>query len=284
MTIYIDSLFLTNFFMDTAILFSVYIFRRRRDATLRILAGAVISAIYGTLIFFPAMSFAYSIIGKVLVSLIIAFVAFRPYGARDYITTWLLFWLSSAMCGGLILAISVFSNFGNVMQTTISNCVMYIKLNPFLLTFGSMLLYFFIEFYRRTCIRNFSKDKIILKLKILYEKNEYFVSALIDTGCELTDPLSGDPVIVAEKSAFKNIADVMDKISIKTALGEGVLSLIFPEKIECINNVYKIKDKVPVALSGGRFTFDGLYNAVINPDAVEEIKLPVENRVYKLIK
>lgn len=277
MTVYIDSLFLTNFFMDSAILFSVYIFRRRRDSVWRILAGAVISAIYGTMIFFPVISFVYSVAGKLFVSAIIVLAAFRVYGVRDYINTWLMFWISSVICGGTILAISVFSDFGSVMQTTISNCVMYIKLNPILLIFGSVLLYFFINFYRRACIRNFSKDKIFLNLKVVYEKNEYSFTALIDTGCDLCDPLSGEPVIVAEKKIFKNIAYARDRICVETASGRGILPLIFPEKIECYNRVYKIRDKTAIALSDNRFSYDGLYDAVVNPFAVEEIKRGTAN-------
>ncbi len=268
--IYIDSLFLTNFFMDTAILFSVYIFKRRRDGVHKILIGAVISAIYGTLMFFPELSFAYGLIGKILVSAIIVFLSFRICGIRDYISAYLMFWLSSAICGGTILAISVLTDFGSVMHTTVSNGVMYIKLNPFLLLFSSIALYFIIGFYRRSFIRNFSKDKIILGLKVLYEQGEYNLNALIDTGCELSDPLTGEPVIVAEKSAFKNISNVIDKICVNTASGKGELQLIFPKTIRCNSQVYKVREKTPIALTDERLSYDGIYNAIINPYAIKE--------------
>lgn len=271
LTVYIDSLFLTNFFMDTAILLSVYIFKRRHGTLFRILAGAIISAVYGTLMFFPLMAFAYGVIGKVIVSAVIVFVSFKVYGLRDFFCSLVMFWITSVICGGIILAISVFTDFGTVMQTTVSNCVMYIKLNPFLLIAGCVLLYLSVEFYRRAYVRNFSRDKIILPIKVVYGKNNYNLSVLIDTGCELIDPLSRDPAMVADKRVFKNLQSIEDKIYIKTASGKGELSLIFPDKIECKSRCFNIRDKTPIALSDNRFSYDGLYDAVINPMAVEEV-------------
>lgn len=271
LTVYIDSLFLTNFFMDTAILFSVYIFKRRHGTLLRILAGATISAIYGVMLFFPAMSFAYGFIGKIIMSAVIVCVSFKIFGLRDYINSLIMFWITSVICGGMILAISVFTNFGSVMQTTVSNCIMYIKLNPFLLLAGCVLLYLSVEFYRRAYIRNFSRDKIILKLQVFYGKHKYNLSALIDTGCELTDPLSGEPVIVADKRLFRNIQFIEDRIYIQTTSGKGALPLIFPNKVDCSIHTYKVRDKTPIALSDNRFSYDGLYDAVINPMAIEEV-------------
>lgn len=277
---YIDSLFLTNFFMDTAILFSVYIFKRRHSTLLRILVGATISAIYGVMFFFPSMSFAYSLIGKVIMSAIIVFVSFKVYGVLDFFRSLVMFWITSVICGGTILAISVFTDFGLVMQTTVSNCIMYIKLNPFLLIAGSVLLYLSVEFYRKAYIRNFSRDKIILKLNVEYGRHKYNLSALIDTGCEATEPLSGEPIIVADRRIFKNIQFIEDKMYIQTVSGICGLPLIFPDRINCVNQKYKIKDKTPIALADNRFSYDGLYDAVINPMAVEETQSKINNLKY----
>lgn len=117
-------------------------------------------------------------------------------------------------------------------------------------------------------IKNFSTSRIRLTLKVLYIGREYTLTGLIDTGCELTEPLSGKPVIVADSTVFKDIPVPLSEIAVKTAAGTAKLKLILPDSIVCMSDEYIIDRKTPVVLSEGSLCRDGLYNAVINPSAL----------------
>lgn len=281
MIIYADSLFLTNFMMDSAILFSVAILCKRKLSLLRIGAGAIFSAIYGTLMFFPALEFVYGFSAKIIVSALIVLISFNIKNIKTFLGAWFEFWLISALGGGTVLAMSLFTDFGKALQTTVSNCVVYANLNPIILAAGSALLYFIALIQKRIIIRNLSKERIILNLKVTYIGKIYYIKGLIDTGCEATEPLSGAPIIVAERRLFKNIDNTENKLFVNTAAGIGELMLIFPDKIECENNEYKIISGCAIALTDNRFSDYDIYDGVINPDAVEFCKNKTDNFILK---
>ena len=281
MVIYADSLFLVNFFMDSVIIFAVFILKRRRGSVLRVFFAAALSALYGTLMFFKELAFMYGVIGKLAVSALIIAIAFRIKKLQIFWGLWATFWLVSAALGGTVLALSVFTDFGVAVQTAISNCVMYVNLNPILLLSACVLLYILLEIYRRMCIRNFSREKIILPLTVRYLGEEYKLTTLIDTGCELREPLSGEAMIVAEKGAFKGVSPTGQMVYINTASGKAELPMIFPESIDCESHEYEIGKFVPIALTNEHFCDDGLYDSIINPDAVMGMTV-IENN-YKIL-
>lgn len=279
--IYADSLFLVNFFMDTAIIFSVFILKHRRGSVMRIFFAAALSALYGTLMFFKELAFMYGVIGKIIVSAMTILIAFRTKKLRNFLGLWATFWLVSSGLGGIVLAMSVLTDFGVAVQTAISNCVLYVNLNPILLVSACVMLYILLESYKRMCIRNFSKEKIILPISVRYLGEEYKLITLIDTGCELQEPLSGEPMLVAERGAFKDTFLTGQMVYINTASGKAELPILFPDSIDCENGEYEIGKFVPIALTTESFCDDGLYNSIINPDAVRGISV-IENE-YKIL-
>ncbi len=269
MTVYIDSLFLTNLFMDLAILFITGLLRRKEIAANRLFIGAAASALYGSLMFFPNLSFMYGAVFKIIFSIPPVVIAFGVRGIRDFLVLWVVFWLTTAACGGIILIMSTATNMGGVLQTMVSNCIVYVRLNPLILIAGCGIVYLLAETYRRICVKNFSREKLLLKLEAKYMGYKFSFTGLIDTGCDLTESLSGAPVIVAERGQFKGIAKSSALISVKTAAGCDRLELIFPEEIICQNSDIEITPDTVIALTDRRFSDYGLYNAVINPAAVE---------------
>lgn len=281
LVIYADSLFLVNFFMDSAIIFAVFVLKHRRGSIWRVFFAAALSALYGTLMFFGELAFMYGAIGKLATSVLTVLIAFRIKKLRIFFGVWASFWLVSVALGGTVLALSVFTDFGTAVQTAISNCIVYVNLNPILLLSACAFLYMVLEIYRRMCIRNFSREKLILPLTVCYLGNEYKITALIDTGCELREPLSGEPMLVAEKGIFKDIALTGQMVYINTASGKAELPILFPESINCERLEYEIGKFVPIALTNESFCDDGLYNSIISPDAVREITVIEDS--YKIL-
>lgn len=285
MTVYIDSLFLVNLFMDTVILFIVSLLVCAEVSGKRIFFGAVLSAVYGAVMVFPRLAFLYGAVFKLIMSGILVFAAFGRCGVRRFLRIWAVFWLVSAAAGGIIFAMSVFTDFGTVMQTSAVNCVLYMNISPLLLAAACAALYVLIEVYRRMCIRNFSRERIILKLNVSYLGKDYSLKGLIDTGCELTEPLSGAPVIIADKRIFCGIPESGYRLCADTVSGRSSLGYIIPDRIDSADDNIKIETGTIVALSEIRLSNNGLYNALINPIAVNDAacggkKCRTENTLY----
>ena len=94
MTVYIDSLFMINFFADSALLFFVQLFTKRNTGCIRIMLGAVFLSLYSLGSVFESVSFLYGIIPKATVCcLTLLFV----FGKSGYPKTFAVFWCSAML-------------------------------------------------------------------------------------------------------------------------------------------------------------------------------------------
>lgn len=268
MTIYIDVLFLLNLFMDTILLLISNFLLKKHIKTARLIIGAIFLSLYGSFMFFKEISILYSVFFKLAVSVVAVFIVF---GKKQIIKNTLVFWIVTALCGGIVFALSVMTDFGRIMQASMSNFIVYLNVNPLLLSFGCVLLYVFAEGYRRVCIKSFSKDNYIIDISFIYMDSEYTVKTLIDTGCSLTEPLSNAPLLVVSKSRACGIVPTGAKVKSKSVGGYTELDLILPEKIISRDTRFELFSGTLVALSGIDIGEDNLYEAVINPNAVTEV-------------
>lgn len=269
MTIYIDSLFLVNFFMDSVILFCVQLFLKRCVRMYKILIGAVISAVYGAFVFFKELSFLYGAVQLGLVSLAVLVLVF---GRQRFLKTAAVFWAVTFIAGGGIYALMILTDFGQVTGAVLSGTALYMDINPFILLAGTAILYILQGSFRRSMIRSFSRERVLLDINIKYMGRQFKIRGLIDTGCCLTEPLSGDGVIIAERRMFGNIPEPTHEIMTDTATGSETMKLIFPDEVWGDNGKFSICRKTPVVLCERRLSADGMYSAIVNPDAVEDAK------------
>ena len=266
LTVYIDSLFLINFFMNSVILFITSVMRGLDIKLIRILLSGVFSAFYGICIFFPDLSFMYSVFLRIGASMLMIYIAF---GKKDFWHDFFVFLLVSSAMAGLFVALMHFTDLGVILGSVISNCIMYLNINPFIMLFGCISLYFMMEMYRRMCIKSFTCDNMLIDFELIYRGKKYKIRGLIDTGCELFEPISCSPVIVADKRIFKDFGESPIKIYIDTAAGKCGLDMLLPERIETCGN-WKINQKTVIALAENGFE-NTRYNALINPAACSEI-------------
>ena len=276
-TIYIDSLFLVNFFMDSVILFCVQLFLKRCVRVYKILLGAAVSAGYGAFMFFRELSFLY---GAAQLALVSAAVLILVFGRRRFLKTAAVFWTVTFIAGGGIYALMILTDFGRVTGAVLSGAALYMDINPFILLAGTAILYILQGGLRRSVIRSFSRERLLLDINIKYMGRQFEIRGLIDTGCCLTEPLSGDGVIIAEKRVFGSIPEPTHEIMAATATGSETMKLIFSDEVWGDNGKFSVRGKVPIVLCERRLSADGLYNAIVNPDAVTDMK---DNHDIKMI-
>ena len=154
---------------------------------------------------------------------------------------------------------------------------------------GTAILIISFRFYKN----KITKKDIMRKLKIIFNGKEIIVDAMVDTGNMLKEPLTGNPVVVIEKTSlydllpkeilnntesilggdFNNIPEKIKteyvqklKIIPFSSLGKqnGMLVGIKPDKVIIINEENEeTKENIVVAIYNKSLTKKGEYNALI---------------------
>lgn len=200
--VYGEYLFIENLLMNWLILHLTAYFSKAQIAKYRIWIGAVVGAFYAFVVFFPALRFMYSILMKIIISIIIIIITFTPYKFMDFLKLIGIFYLISFMFGGAAFALFYFTDFKGL----ISNGVFYIgTFTMKLLIYSGIVAYILIRFCWEYIQVKISRDAIYIPISIEVGNHKSKIKALLDTGNSLLDPLSKYPVIIVEYGAIKDL-------------------------------------------------------------------------------
>jgi stage II sporulation protein GA (sporulation sigma-E factor processing peptidase) len=134
---------------------------------------------------------------KLGAGILICVIAFGKQ--RDFPKCVLLFFLSSMALGGAVWAIEFFSERGLMLKQE----VLYTQTNLRLLLVALILSYCLISVMTE---RMFTHKKTeLVPLHIMASGNTVKLTALVDTGNTLTEPISNRPVVVAEGTACRSL-------------------------------------------------------------------------------
>ena len=197
-TVYGDLLFFTDFLMDFALLFCVSRFGNFRTSPLFLVLGASLGGAYSLLSVFPEFAFFRCWQGKLLVSLLLVKAAFPHLRLRQYAVAFVYFYLIGFAMAGAVVCLSWFFRERGWDSAGFSYTAMGLS--------SALLLVLFLSRYgsgyiHRTLRVNESLEKVV----ILLDGKRTEITALFDTGNELTDPITRLPVIVAEYDAVKSL-------------------------------------------------------------------------------
>lgn len=204
MEIYLDVLILENIVMNYLILWTTSKMLKTRTSNSRLFIGALIGALYAAfLIVKPNLRHYYTAAATFVLSLVMVAVTFSPEKPGNFIKTLVVFYVSTFVFAGATFAFFYMNSQG----TLIKNGLLYVfwdsKWTAVLLSIITSIIIFkvFIEVIQQ----KFFKEKLITHLKVIFDSKEISLSALIDTGNSLQDPISNMPVIIVEFSAIKEI-------------------------------------------------------------------------------
>jgi stage II sporulation protein GA (sporulation sigma-E factor processing peptidase) len=292
--IYIDVLFVVNLLINYILLRACSVFSGLKINKYRILLGAFIGACYAVLIFFPNFSVIYSTICKMLISMLIVAASFPFYSIRSYIKALLIFYIVSFGFGGCVLGIFYFSDVGTKLGAVYSNGVLYFNLPWTILALAGTLFYIAIKLFAFFSGRTYKVNNLRKKLYLSFGENTAEITALLDTGNSLVDPVSLSPVIIAEYRQLKNLFSediriTLDKIGCDnltwimsdvaekglparlipfSSLGKsnGMLIGFVPDRAEIRDDCgVRVLEKCVVGLYNQQLSKDRSYAALLNP-------------------
>lgn len=292
--VYIDVLFAVNLIINYIILHSCSVFVDLKQNKLRISFGAVIGASYAVLVFFPDFNILYSALSKFLVSMVIVASAYPFYTVKNYIKALLVFYLISIGFGGCVLSVFYFSDIGAKLGAVYSNGIFYFNLPWTVLLVSGIIFYLATKIFKSVSTKIYTTQSLKKKLFISHNNNTAEITALLDTGNSLVDPISLSPVIIVEYRFIKNlfpeeirygleridsgdIEFVMNEVSAKgfplriipfSSLGKenGILFGFIPDRVEIRDECgLKVLGKCVIGIYYKSLSKDRSYGALLNP-------------------
>lgn len=189
--------------------------------------------------------------------------------------------MSFLFCGVMLALWFIFTPRGMV----INNSTVYFNISPIYLIISSLITYLAVRLVCRITGRK-RPQRLYMKVKIENLSNCAEINGKLDTGCNLTEPFSGSPVIVCGKSKIKSVAPIgvleygkclvgaggserdagVRIVPYGTISGNGLLPCFKPDKVYiggrlCVNEIY-------IAAASDE-KIGGEIDCLINPECIE---------------
>ena len=290
MTIYIDIVLIENLIMNYIILFTTAVVLKIKVNHIRLILASLLGAGYSIIAYMGIIKVYSSIILKIILSVLIIYIAFNPQNIKKMCKDLLLFYLVSFVFGGAAFALiyiikpqNILMKNGLFLGTYTLKTVMLGAIVAFCIIIGAFAI-----------IKNkISKKDMFCEIEILINQKKIKTKAMIDTGNMLKEPITNVPVIVVEHillyscmpkeilnnlkkimgGDFKNIpCDIQEKYISKlklipfSSLGKqnGMLIGIRPEYVKVITDEQeKINKNVIIGIYEKSLTKKGEYQALI---------------------
>ena len=105
MTVYVDIVLLENICMNFIILFATAYIMKIQVRYLRIFASSFIGAVYAVLVYANILAFYTNILMKIILSICMVYVAYKPRSLKGMLKELVLFYLVSFALGGCAFAL-----------------------------------------------------------------------------------------------------------------------------------------------------------------------------------
>lgn len=260
MIVYVDVLFVVNFFITYLLLLFTKLFVKDNPKIIRMLAGAFVGGAYSLVILADELNFLVTAIGKIAVSALIVFIAFGFKRASHFAKKLGIFYFSNMLLLGVILAIWLIFKPDGI---AIHNDVVYFDIPAQTLLISALAAYLIslaaVKIYNRTIGKN-----EIYSLTIIKNNEEVHLYAFADTGNKLKEPFSDYPVIVIDESKISFETERI--IPFNSVGGEGMLRAFRPDKVIISNGrgTYET-DRVYIAVSSVESKD---FSAILNPEII----------------
>lgn len=202
MTIYIDVVLIENLIMNYIILLATGMILKVKIKNIRLIFASLLGAIYSIVSYSGFLEIYSTFALKIILSIIIVYVAYNPQTVKKMWKELLFFYLTSFVFGGVAFALiyiikpqEIFMKNGLFLGTYPLKTVILGAVVGFVLTISAFNL----------IKKKISKKDLICRVEIALNKIKIETKALIDTGNMLKEPITNTPVMVIEHTLLYNI-------------------------------------------------------------------------------
>lgn len=296
--VYLDKLFIGNLLVNWLLLWLAGRLSQVKVKHYRVFIGSCVGSLYSLAYFTYGGDYLFSFAAKIAVSLVMVAAAFLPLPPRKFVFCLSFFYLVSFAAGGTVIGFSYLVNSAGGFEqisnfTAIVDRYLWPGLLLVLVVFWAGVAVLPRYFRGRQRI-----ESLKLPMTIYLDGHGVTVRGLVDTGNSLCDPVSGEPVVVVEHNAIREVlpgpmketsACTQDAIGVIErmidtpwsgrlrlipfhSLGNdrGILLGIRPDRVEFVrdNRIQRV-ERVVVGIHGRRLDAGEEYNAIINPSMLD---------------
>ena len=213
--------------MNSIILYAASIILKLKPKFFRILISSVIGSIYSIILYTTEMKIYSSIISKIILSIIMTYVAFNPQNVKKMWKQILIFYLTSFVFGGVALYLIYFLKPQDILMKNGMYAGEYVLK---VIMLGGIVAFVVIRISLKIIKTKINPKDMYCKIKVKLNDKKIETTAMIDTGNLVKEPITNTPVIIVESSLLYEILPKEILINLEEVLS-GNLSNI-PEEVQ----------------------------------------------------
>lgn len=205
MTIYVDVVLMENLIMNYIILLATGLILKVKIKHIRLILGGLLGAIYTIVAYTGFLKIYSSFILKIILSVIIVYIAYNPQSVKKMCKELLFFYLTSFVFGGAAFALIYIVKPQDILMKN----GLFLGTYPLKTVMLAAIVAFVVIIAAFKIIKSkMTKKDMIYKIEVKLNNKIIQTEALIDTGNMLKEPITNTPVVVIERSL---LYDVMPK-------------------------------------------------------------------------
>ena len=201
MTIYIDVVLIENLIMNYIIIYATAIVLKYKKSHLRFFLASLLGAIYTIISYTSALEVYTSIILKILLSIIIVYIAYNPQTMKKMWKDIVIFYLVSFVFGGVAFSLIYIVK----PQEVLMKNGLFLGTYPLkTIALGTIVAFILIILTVKIIKTKISKKDMFCDIEIKINEEVIRTKAIVDTGNLLKEPITNTPVIVVEHTLLYN--------------------------------------------------------------------------------
>lgn len=305
LVVYIDLIFAMNLLIDASLLLVTAWMRKQKIIIWRIAVSAAVGAMYVVMMFLPELTFMYTFLVKFLFSVVMLWIAFGFGSLQNYLRNMGAFYIVNFTAAGGILGVHYLLQdageiWSGIWYSASGGLGFSLKIGSLFtfVCFFAVLLWF-----KRVMAARRRQEKIssfFAEVEVRVGDSAVSCVGLIDTGNQLSDPLSRLPVMVMEASLWEKVLPPSYRGKLVNENADNLIlewteaeDFPWPERLRLVpyrginkgtqfmlalkpdEVTVKLEGrehrstKVLIGLDGGRLSAEGTYRAIVHPALVE---------------
>lgn len=195
-------IFLENLIMNAIILYATAIILKIKPKFIRILMSSGIGSLYAIISYITQLQIYALIISKVILAIIMVYVAFNPQTIKKMWKQLLIFYLTSFVFGGVSLYLIYVIKPQNILM---KNGMFAGEYALKVIMLGAILAFCIIKLSIKIIKTKLNPKDMYCKIKLKLNGKQVETKAMIDTGNLVKEPITNTPVVIVESSLLYDI-------------------------------------------------------------------------------
>ena len=214
MTIYVDVVLIENLIMNYIILLATGLILKTKLKHLRLIIASLLGAIYSIVAYINFLEIYSNFFLKILLSVIIVYIAFNPQTMKKMWKSLLIFYLTSLVFGGAAFALIYIIRPQDILMKN----GLFLGTYPLKTVILAAIVAFIVIITAFTIVKTkVTKKDMFCNIEIKLNGKILKTKALIDSGNMLKEPITNTPVVAIERSLLyeylpKEILNHLDDI------------------------------------------------------------------------